>query len=116
MVCGFVQYFVELRKRSQLVFQTRSSQKLLLEWRAEMKGYSPNAPPPYPGDSPLTWILKHKYLKNLGTYLLIYRKSKGKKACCVLANTIREGSRTSISGLLQEHQYLFPKWLKGKSW
>lgn len=75
--------------------------------------YSPNTPPPYPGGLPLTLILK-QILEKSWYCLLIYRKGK-KKTCDVLADTMREGSRSSDSGLLQEHQYLFFKWLKGKS-
>lgn len=116
LVCGFVQYFADLQKRNQLaqVFQTYSSQKLLLEQRAEMKGYSPNTPPPHPGDSPLTLIWKRKYLKNLDIAYLFTEKAR-KKHVMFQQTQWEEGSRPSISGLLKEHQYLFFKWLKGKS-
>lgn len=67
-------------RRSQFaqVFQTCSSQILLLEQRAEMKGYSPNTPLPYPGDSPVTLILKRKYLKNLYIPYLFIEKARKK--------------------------------------
>lgn len=78
LVCSFVQYFILNKGDAPLHRNFRAIPHRNSFWNKGLNWRAADTPPPHPGDSPPTFILKHKCLKNLDTAYLITESTREK--------------------------------------